>query len=73
MKKLMMTLLLFLYGCSDNLDGWEANFVLREYSPDALMSTESMLYSNGYKRVKFYYSRHRGAYIFHATRKEDND
>lgn len=65
--------LLFLYGCSDNPDGWEASFVLREYSPDALMSTESKLYSNGYKRVKFYYSRHRGAYIFHATRKKDND
>jgi hypothetical protein len=73
MKKLIMALLLFLYGCSDNPDGWEANIVLREYSPDAVMSTESMLYSNGYRRVKFYYSTYRSAYIFHATRKKDND
>lgn len=72
MKKLIMALLIFVYGC-DNPDGWEANIVLRECTPDAVMSTESLLYSNGYKRVKFYYSTYSRAYIFHATRKEDND
>lgn len=71
MKKLIIALLMFLCGCRDEIHDWEAKFILREYSPDDLMSTESLLYSNGYKRVKFYYSNYMGAYMFYATHKED--
>lgn len=67
-----MALLLFLYGCNDNPDGWEANIILKQCTPEMVMSTESMLYSNGFKRVKFYYSSYHCAYIFHATRKEED-
>lgn len=73
MKKLIIMLLLFIFGCGDNPDGWEANLILTQCTPDVLMATESMFYSNGYKRVKFYYSTYRSAYIFHATRKKNID
>lgn len=70
MKNLFIALSLLMVGC-DNPDFWEYEVRMPESSTtEELLATESMLYSNGYKRVRIKYSNGYICYKIYATRKE---
>lgn len=71
MKYLLIALSLLVVGCGDHPDGWEYESRISARSkPEDLLAIESMLYSNGYKRVKIMFSRFDICYMIYATKKE---
>lgn len=73
MKYLLIALSLLVVGC-DNPDCWEYESRMPANStPKDLMETESMLYSNGYKRVRIKYSPYYLGYVIHATKTKSEE
>ena len=70
MKYLLIALSLFVVGC-DNPECWEYEARMPANSKtEDLLAAESMLYSNGYKRVRTKYSSGYICYTIYATKKE---
>lgn len=73
MKYLLIALGLLLVGC-DHPECWEYEVLMPAKSTtEDLLTAESMLYSNGYKRVNIKISRIDGGYIIRATKKESDE
>lgn len=73
MKCLLIALGLLMVGC-DHPDGWEYESRLPANSTTKdLMETESMLYSNGYKRVRIKYSPYYLDYVIQATKTKSEE
>lgn len=71
MKYLLIALSLLIAGCVDHPEGWEYEARMPATSKiEDLMAAESMLYSNGYKRVRIRYSPGYMVYVIRATKKE---
>jgi hypothetical protein len=71
MKYLLIALSLLMVGCIDHPEGWEYEARMPAASKtEDLMAAESMLYSNGYKRVRIKYSVGYMVYMIYATKKE---
>lgn len=72
MKYLLIALSLLVAGCDvDNPDCWEYEALIPARSkPEDLLAAESMLYSNGYKRVRIKYFKYSMCYMIYATKKE---
>lgn len=70
MKYLLVALSLLVTGCIDHPEGWEYEARMPATSKiEDLMAAESMLYSNGYKRVRIKYSTGYMVYMIYATKK----
>lgn len=71
MKYLLIALSLLVVGCCDHPECWEYEARMPANSKtENLLATESMLYSNGYKRVRIKYSVGYICYVIYATKKE---
>ena len=72
MKYLLIALSLLVVGCNvDNPDCWEYESHMPATSkPEDLLAVQSMLYSNGYERVRIKHSNFSLCYVILATRKE---
>lgn len=73
MKYLLIALGLLMVGC-DHPEGWEYESRMPANSTTKdLMETESMLYSNGYKRVRIKFSLGYMVYEVYATKTEGEE
>ena len=72
MKYLLIVFSLLVAGCDvDNPDCWEYEARMHTKSkPEDLLAAESLLYSNGYKRVRIKFSTYNVCYMIYATKKE---
>lgn len=74
MKYLLIALSLLMVGCCDYPEGWEYELRMPANSTAKdLMAVESMLYSNGYKRVHIKYSTDYIVYRIYATKTESKE
>lgn len=74
MKYLLMALSLLMVGCCDHSECWEYEARMPANSKtEDLLAAESMLYSNGYKRVRIEYSTCYIAYRIYATKTESEE